>query len=127
MKNVLIVDDAAFMRMALRKMLEKLGFTVVAEAENGAEGVRRYKEFHPELVTMDITMPEMDGIKALKEIISFDANAKVIMVSALGQESYIKEAIIAGAKYFIVKPFKEEHVGTVLNNVIKAENNSKPA
>ena len=119
MSNVLIVDDAAFMRMSLRKMLEKMGHTVVAEAGNGAEGISRYKEVRPDLVTMDITMPEMDGINALKGIISIDPNAKVIMVSALGQEGYIKEAIIAGAKYFIVKPFNEEHVSAVLKNVLK--------
>jgi two-component system chemotaxis response regulator CheY len=119
MKKVLVVDDAAFMRMALRKMLVNLGYEVISEAENGVEGVRRYKECHPDLVTMDITMPELDGIGALKEIIRFDPNAIVIMVSALGQESYIKEAILSGAKYFIVKPFKEEHVSAVLNNVIK--------
>lgn len=120
MKKVLIVDDAAFMRMILKSMLEKNGFEVVAEAENGAEAVRSYMNCHPDLVTMDITMPTMDGINALKEIMEYDPNAKVVMVSALGQEPYIKEAIILGAKYFIVKPFKEEKVVEVLNKVLIA-------
>lgn len=118
MKKVLIVDDAAFMRMALRSMLEKNGFEVIGEAENGAVGVRRYKECHPDLVTMDITMPEMNGIEALKEIKAHDPNAKAVMVSALGQESYIKEAIMLGAQYFIVKPFKEDHVIEILNKIL---------
>lgn len=122
MKRVLIVDDAAFMRMALKAMLEKNGFEVIADAENGAAGVRKFKEFNPDIVTMDITMPEMNGIEALKEIIAHDPNAIVVMVSALGQEAYIKEAIMFGAKYFIVKPFKEEHVINILNKVLADKN-----
>jgi len=118
MKRVMIVDDAAFMRMSLRSMLEKNGFEVVAEAENGAVAVQRYKSHHPDLVTMDITMSTMDGISALKEIKEYDPNAKVIMVSALGQEPFIKTAILLGAKYFIVKPFKEEKIIEVLNKVL---------
>ncbi len=121
MKKVLIVDDAAFMRMALRRILERSGFEVVAEAESGDAGVRRYKEFKPDLVTMDITMPVMNGIKALKEIIAHDPDAKIIMVSALGQQDYIREAILAGAKYFIVKPFKEENVISIINNVLNTQ------
>jgi len=120
MKRVLIVDDAAFMRMALKTILEKNGFEVVAEAENGAMGVKKYISCQPDLVTMDITMPEMDGIRALKEIKAIDPNAKVVMISALGQEPHIKEAIKLGAKYFIVKPFKEEHVIEILNKVLSA-------
>jgi len=118
MKRVMIVDDAAFMRMALKTMLEKNGFQVVAEAENGAVAVQRYKSHRPDLVTMDITMPTMDGISALKGIKEIDPNAKVVMVSALGQEPYIKAAIMLGAKYFIVKPFKEENVIDILNKVL---------
>lgn len=118
MKNVLVVDDASFMRFALKTMLENNGYKVIAEAENGIRAVEKYKECRPDFVTMDITMPEMDGISALKEIMAFDPKAVVIMASALGQEVYIKEAILAGAKYFIVKPFKEENIITVLNKVL---------
>lgn len=117
-KRVLIVDDAAFMRMALKTMLEKNGFQVVGEAENGSVAVRKYKELKPDIVTMDITMPEMDGIEALKTIKAHDSKAKVIMVSAMGQEPMIKEAIVSGANYFIVKPFKEDHVVETLNKIL---------
>lgn len=117
LKRVLIVDDAAFMRMSLKTMLERNGFQIVGEAENGLIGLSKYKELNPDIVTMDITMPEMSGIEALKEIKSFDSNAKVVMVSALGQEPMIKEAILSGADYFIVKPFKEERVVEVLNKI----------
>jgi two-component system, chemotaxis family, chemotaxis protein CheY len=117
MKKVLIVDDAAFMRMALRNLLEKNDFEIVGEAENGAVGVRKYKELHPDVVTMDITMPEMTGIEALKEIKAFDPGAKVVMVSALGQESFVREAVLNGAKTFIVKPYKEDHVVTALKKI----------
>ncbi|MFZ5944955.1 MAG: response regulator [Bacillota bacterium] len=110
MTKVLIVDDAAFMRMTLRKIFEKNGFEVVGEAENGAKGVEKYKELQPDVVTLDITMPEKDGIAALKEINAYQPKAKVIMVSAMGQESMVKEALINGAKTFIVKPFKEDYV-----------------
>lgn len=121
MKKILIIDDAAFMRMALRRILERNGFEVIADAENGEAGVHKYKEFKPDMVTLDITMPGMDGIEALKKIISLDPNAKIIMVSALGQQEHIREAILAGAKYFIVKPFKEEHVISVINNVLNLQ------
>ncbi len=117
MKKVLIVDDAAFMRMALRNLLEKNDFEIAGEAENGVVGVREYKELHPDVVTMDITMPEMTGIEALKEIKAFDPEAKVVMVSALGQESFVREAVLSGAKTFIVKPFKEDHVVTALKKI----------
>ena len=110
MKKVLIIDDAIFMRAALRLMLEKNGYTVVGEAENGKAGVTKFNQLRPDIVTMDITMPEMDGVEALKEIMNIDKTAKVIMVSAVGQERIVREAIIAGAKSFIVKPFKDEHV-----------------
>lgn len=123
-KTVLVVDDAAFMRMALKTMLEKNGFKVIAEARNGLEGINKYMEHRPDLVTMDITMPEMNGIEALKQIMTFDKNANVIVASALGQEAYIKEAIVSGAKYFIVKPFKEEHVVLILNKIFDAQDGS---
>lgn len=117
MKKVLIVDDAAFMRLSLRMMLEKNGFEVVGEAGNGTEGIKKFHECRPDIVTMDITMPDLDGIGALKIITKIDPTAKVVMVSAMGQESFIKEAILHGAKYFIVKPFKEDHVIATLANL----------
>jgi two-component system chemotaxis response regulator CheY len=118
MKKVLVVDDAAFMRMAIRNIIEKNGFTVVGEAENGAAAVIKYKELKPDLVTMDITMPEMTGIEALKAIMAFDPEARIVMVSAMGQQSLVMEAIMSGAKSFIVKPFKEDHVILTLNKVV---------
>lgn len=118
MARVLIVDDAAFMRMTIRQMLENRGFQVVGEAVNGLEGVAKYKELKPDIVTMDITMPEMSGLEALKEIRKFDPNAKVIMVTAMGQEALVREAVLAGAKSFIVKPFKEDHVVNTLKKVL---------
>lgn len=117
MKRVLIVDDAAFMRMALKTMLEKNGFQVVGEAENGSVAIRKYKDLQPDIVTMDITMPEMDGVQALKEIRSLDPNSKVVMISALGQESYVREAVMLGAKGFVVKPYKEDYVVQTLNKL----------
>lgn len=117
MKKVLIVDDAAFMRITLRKILEGNGFNVVGEAENGVVGVAKYNELKPDIVTMDITMPEMDGIQALKAIRSQDSNAKIVMISALGQECYVREAVMLGAKGFIVKPWKEDYVVETLNKL----------
>ena len=110
MSKVLIVDDAAFMRISIKNMLTKNGYDVVGEAENGMVGVELYKELQPDIVTMDITMPEMSGLDALKEITKLDPKAKVVMVSAMGQESMVREAIVSGAKGFIVKPFKEEGI-----------------
>lgn len=117
MKRVLIVDDAAFMRMAIKNILVKNGFEVVGEAENGKMGCEKYAELKPDVVTMDITMPEMDGVKALKVIKQYDPTAKVVMITAMGQESMVKDAIISGAKGFIVKPFKEENVLSALNKL----------
>ncbi|MDR0819407.1 MAG: response regulator [Oscillospiraceae bacterium] len=110
MAKVLIVDDAAFMRISIKNMLTKNGYEVVGEAENGKVGVEKFKELNPDIVTMDITMPEMSGLDALKEIIQTDSSAKVVMVSAMGQEAMVRDAIISGAKGFIVKPFKEEGI-----------------
>ncbi|MEA4896610.1 response regulator [Bacillota bacterium Meth-B3] len=117
MISVLVVDDAAFMRLAIKNVLSKHGFVVVAEGKNGQEGVERYMEFKPDVVTMDITMPDMTGIEALKAIREFDPEAKVVMISAMGQESMVKEAILGGAKSFIVKPYKEEHITQTLLKV----------
>ena len=110
MAKVLIVDDAAFMRISIKNMLTKNGYEVVGEAENGLIGVEMYKDLQPDIVTMDITMPEMSGLDALKEIQKLDPQAKVVMVSAMGQEAMVREAIVSGAKGFIVKPFKEEGI-----------------
>lgn len=118
MKKVLIVDDAAFMRMAIKNILEKNGFEVVGEAENGSVGYKKYMELKPDVVTMDVTMPEMDGIEALKKIKANDSKAKVIMITAMGQEPMVKEAILSGAKGFIVKPFKDETVLSALNKIL---------
>lgn len=117
MKRVLIVDDAAFMRMSIRNMLEKHGFEIAGEAENGLMAIEKYNELQPDVVTMDITMPEMDGLQALREIKKIDKGASIVMVSALGQEARMKEAIIYGAKGFIVKPFKEEMIVSALSKL----------
>lgn len=109
-KRILVVDDAAFMRMMIKDILSKNGYNVVGEAENGSIAVERYFELRPDLVTMDITMPEMDGISAVREIKKRDAAAKVIMCSAMGQQAMVIDAIQAGAKDFIVKPFQPERV-----------------
>ncbi len=108
--KILIVDDAAFMRMMIKDILTKNGFEVVGEANDGSQAIEKYKELKPDLVTMDITMPEMDGISALKEIKKTDGNAKVIMCSAMGQQAMVIDAIQAGAKDFIVKPFQADRV-----------------
>lgn len=108
--RILIVDDAAFMRMMIRDILTKNGYEVVGEAQDGAQAIEKFKELHPDLITMDITMPEMDGITALKEIRKLDVNAKVIMCSAMGQQAMVIDAIQAGAKDFIVKPFQADRV-----------------
>ena len=117
-KSVLIVDDAAFMRMMIKDILSKNGYDIAGEAENGLRAVEKYKEVKPDLVLMDITMPEMDGISALKGIRAEDAGAKVVMCSAMGQQAMVIEAIQAGAKDFIVKPFQAERVLEAVKKVI---------
>lgn len=117
-KNILICDDAAFMRMMIKDILTKNGYNVVGEAENGVKAIEMYKETKPDLVLMDITMPEMDGIGALKGIRSEDPNANVIMCSAMGQQAMVIEAIQSGAKDFIVKPFQAERVLEAVKKVI---------
>ncbi|SDD45904.1 response regulator [Sporomusa acidovorans] len=108
--KVLVVDDAAFMRMMIKDILSKNGYDVVGEAENGLKAVEKYQELKPDLTTMDITMPEMDGITAVKEIKKMDASAKIIMCSAMGQQAMVIEAIQSGARDFIVKPFQPDRV-----------------
>ncbi|MBP3039474.1 response regulator [Bacillaceae bacterium Marseille-Q3522] len=108
--KILIVDDAAFMRMMIKDILSKNGYEIVGEASDGQQAIEKYKEHQPDLVTMDITMPEMDGITALKEIKKMNPNAKIIMCSAMGQQAMVIDAIQAGAKDFIVKPFQADRV-----------------
>lgn len=109
-KRVLICDDAAFMRMMIKDILTKNGYEVAAEAENGIKAVEKYNETKPDLVMMDITMPEMDGIQALKKIKEVDASANIIMCSAMGQQAMVIESIQSGARDFIVKPFNQDRV-----------------
>ncbi len=116
--GILIVDDASFMRNMLRDIFGRGPFLVTGEAENGAEAVRLYQDLRPDLTTMDIVMPQMDGITALKEIVRFDPSAKVVMCSALGQEALIAEAIESGARDFIVKPFQPGRVLKVVQSVL---------
>lgn len=116
-KRILIVDDTLFMRVKMKGLLEKWGYQVVGEGTNGREAVERFKELQPDLVLMDITMPEMDGIAALKEIKALDATANVVMVSALGQESFVMEAIRSGARNYLVKPFQEDKFQQILSKL----------
>ena len=117
-KNILICEDAAFMRMMIKDILTKNGYTVAGEAENGAKAVEKYTELKPDLVLMDITMPEMDGIQALKKIRELDPKASVIMCSAMGQQAMVIESIQSGAKDFIVKPFQADRVLEAVRKVV---------
>jgi len=117
MPKILIVDDAEFLRLRISKMLTGNGFDVI-EADNGANAVNRYKADKPDAVLMDITMPEMDGLAALKEIRAGDPNARVVMLTALGQETIVLEAIKSGAKDFVVKPFQPERVMAALTKAL---------
>ena len=118
MAKILIVDDAAFMRMMIKDILTKNGYEVAAEAENGLKAVEKYAEVRPDLVLMDITMPEMDGIQSLKKSKELDPVANVIMCSAMGQQAMVIEAIQSGAKDFIVKPFQAERVLEAVKKVV---------
>lgn len=117
-KRILIVDDAIFMRDMIRDIFTADGFEVVGEAVHGLEAIEKYKELTPDLVTMDIVMPFKSGIEATREIIKFDAAAKIIMCSALGQEALVMEAIESGASDFVVKPFRAEDVLAVVHKVL---------
>lgn len=119
MARILIVDDAKFMRMTLTNILQKGNHDVVGEADNGRNAIELYKELKPDLVTMDITMPEMTGLEAVKQIKSIDPNAKIIMCSAMGQQKLVVEAIESGAKDFIVKPFDESRVLEAISRVLQ--------
>lgn len=118
MIKVLIADDTQFMRVNLRIIFERHGMTVIGEADSGSKVVKMYEQLNPDIVTMDITMPNIDGIEATRMILKDDPSAKIIMVSALGQEVFVREAILAGAKNFIVKPFKEDKVIEVVEKVL---------
>lgn len=118
MAKIMIVDDAAFMRITIKNMLQKSEHEVVGEAENGRIAVEKYRELKPDIVTMDITMPEMDGLAALKAIRAEDPNAKIIMVSAMGQEAMVRDAVLNGARGFIVKPFKEDGILAAINKLL---------
>ncbi len=117
-KKILLVDDAAFMRKMIKDTLSKNGYTELYEAVDGADAVEKYNELHPDLVIMDITMPNMDGLEALKAIRGKDSNANIVMCSAMGQESMVMDAVRSGAKDFIVKPFKGERVIKTVTSIL---------
>lgn len=116
--KVLVVDDAIFMRKMIAEILVENGMDVIGEADNGSSAVERYKELKPDLVTMDIIMPEMNGIDAVRQIIAIDAQANIVMCSALGQQALVQEAITAGAKDFLIKPFNPSRVVEVVNKIM---------
>jgi two-component system chemotaxis response regulator CheY len=116
--KVLVVDDAIFMRKMIAEILVENGMEVIGEADNGSSAVERYKELKPDLVTMDIIMPEMNGIDAVRQIVAFDSQAKIVMCSALGQQALVQEAITAGAKDFLIKPFNPSRVVEVVNKIM---------
>lgn len=118
MAKIMVVDDAAFMRMMVKNALAQGGYTDICEAADGVEAVNMYTENQPQLVLMDITMPNMDGLEALKKIREIDGNAQIVMCSAMGQESMVIEAIKSGAKDFIVKPFKPERILSTVNGLL---------
>ncbi|AIF69317.1 chemotaxis protein CheY [Palaeococcus pacificus DY20341] len=118
MARILVVDDAAFMRMLLKKILTQAGHQVIGEASNGEEAIEKYKELKPDLVTMDIIMPKMDGISAVGEIVKIDQNAKVVMITAVGQEAKVMKALKNGAKGYIVKPFQAPKVIEEINRIL---------
>jgi len=116
--TVLICDDAVFMRTMISDILEESGYEIVGQAESGVQAIERYKSLRPDLVTMDIVMPDMGGIDAVREITSFDANAKILMCSAMGQQALVVETIQAGAKDFVVKPFQPSRVLEAVQRVL---------
>lgn len=117
MKTLLVVDDAMFMRNTLKMMLKKEGYEIVGEADNGMKAIEKYQELKPDIVTMDIHMPEMGGIDALSHIIKMDPKAKIVMISAAGDQKHVMEAMRLGAANFIIKPFSEEKVLKVLKSL----------
>ncbi|GJQ58723.1 MAG: response regulator [Candidatus Scalindua sp. AMX11] len=119
MKKVLVVDDASVVRLMMKKVLKEGGFEIVGEATNGREAITQFKELHPDIVTMDMVMPDADGIQATREIVAFDKNAKVVMVSGIEQKEMLMKAIQAGASSYIVKPFDADRVILTLNEVLE--------
>jgi two-component system chemotaxis response regulator CheY len=119
MAKFLICDDSQFMRMMLKKMLVAKGHEVLGEASNGKEAVAMFKKLRPDIVTMDITMPEIDGIGAVRLIREEDCLARIIMITAIGQKEIVKEALMAGAADFVVKPFEEEQVFRIVNKILE--------
>lgn len=119
-KTVLVVDDTAFMRMTLKNILEGNGYSVIGEGEDGFQAIELYKKLNPALVTMDITMPNLDGIKAIQEIMKLDGRALIVVVSAMGQKALVIDALNAGAKDFVVKPFQPERIVEALQKVTAA-------
>lgn len=121
MKKLLIVDDASVVRLMVKKVLRQSNFTVIGEASNGKEALEKYKELRPDIVTMDLVMPEVDGIQATKDIIAFDENAKVVILSGIDQKEMLMQAIKAGASSYIVKPFEGDRIISTLNEVLEKE------
>jgi two-component system chemotaxis response regulator CheY len=117
MKRILVVDDAKVIRMIIRQILTRHGFEIVGEASNGREALEKYKELRPDAVTMDIVMPEVDGIQGLKEIIAFDKQAKVVMISAIDQRDALMESLRHGAADYVVKPFEDDRMVASLRNI----------
>ena len=117
--TILIVDDSRMSRTMLRRIFERGGYTVVMEAANGEDGVEAYKKYFPDIVTLDITMPKMDGITALKEIMEFDPDALVVMITAAGQQDKLIEALRIGARQFISKPYSEDEILFNINNMLE--------
>ena len=116
--TILVVDDTAFMRMMIKNVVQKHGYQVIGEAGDGEEAIAKYKELHPDLVTMDITMPKLDGISAIKAIVEYDPQAKIIVCSAMGQKNMVIEALKSGAKDFLVKPFEADRVIEALQKAV---------
>lgn len=119
LSTVLVVDDTLFMRNSITTMLKEAGFDVIGEAENGKQAIEQYFKLKPDVVTMDVTMPEMSGLDATKEIVKDDPNAKICIVTALGQQRIILQALKNGAKDFITKPFEREHLATTIRQMIE--------
>ena len=118
MKKILIVDDSTYMRLNIRNIIREMGLKVAGEAQNGKECIKKYKKFNPDLVIMDINMPEMGGIEALKKLKKYDSEAQVIICSAMGQQPLIIQALKAGAEDFIIKPFYKSKIKNTINNIL---------